>query len=300
MKNAKRLFCLLLGLICLAGVLGGCAMTRSLTDREDSPKEVADMPALGFQFNYDGATYYLWDNGVATNDATYSADSNMTWEKNPATLELVVTNKIVGIEVARYAYRTMPSLVKPLNANGSTYYLWDDGLATSTESYTENAPFTWSCTNEVYHVYNSNGAEVASLESAQVIQKVYNGDTIYYLWDDTEEIKGYTQGVCTTKEEYDPSEGLRWTQPWDEYYMIYSGDYTDGHVVYTEHTCSYCNVHKIYYMRTIAEGSSLSKNFFCADCKLRFDDYYKKCPNCGTYWCYKEQDKCDYCISKGY
>lgn len=303
MKQGKRIFCLALALISVLTMLAGCDLLKG--DGEKAEESIATEATeagaeLGFQFTSDGETYYLWDDGVATTEPTYSSSSNMTWEKDTSKLELVVRNKIVDIVVARYAYRDMPTLEKTLNTNGSVYYLWSDGLGTSSDVYTEDAPYTWNFDNDVYHVFNANGSEVASFEAPQLLQKIYDGDTIYYLWNSTEILKGYTQGICTTTEEFNEGEGLRWTQPWDEYYMIYAGDYTEGHVVYTEHACSSCDVHKIYYTRTVAEGNSLKKYFFCTDCKLRFEDYYHKCPSCGTYWCYKSAEKCDYCIANGY
>lgn len=302
MSKMKRMICLLLTFAAILSLFTGCdgllPFPKMKPEETQAPTEAvteSPAPALGISFDYEGQKYYLWEDGVATDSEVYSPDSNLSWEKDTKALELVVKNKAIDIVVARYAYRTMPALSRKFEYNGTTYFLWDDGLATKSENYDEESDLHWSSENDTFRVYNQSDVEIASYESPELLQMISNGAVTYYLWNVTEEIRNATQGVCTTTEEYNEEEGLRWTQPWEGRYIIYNGDFTNGYVVYSEFGCSSCGAHKVYYCRIAAEGTSLVRYYFCASCNTQYESSHKRCPKCQSYWCYKGAEMCDHC-----
>lgn len=301
MSNLKRIICFLLSFAAVLTLFTGCdglfpaPHLKETVEESETTETQFPSPALGISFDYEGKEYFLWEDGIATDSEQYNPDSNLAWEKDTKTLELVVRNKAIDIIVARYAYGTVPNLTRKIENEGAAYFLWEDGLATKSESYDEESDLHWSSNNDTYSVYNRNDNEIASYTCPQLIQKVSNGSTTYYLWDVTEEIRNATQGVCTTTEEYNEDEGLRWTQPWEGRYIIYNGDYTNGYVVYSEFACSYCGAHKIYYCRIVAEGTNLVRYYFCSNCNIKFESSYQRCKKCQSYWCYKGMDMCDHC-----
>lgn len=305
MSNLKQLFCMVLSFVVPLMLFTGCGSISPSPEKNET-EQVVDTateiptPALGISFDFENKEYYLWEDGIATDSEQYDASSNLVWEKDTKTLELVVKNTSIDIIVACYAYRSMPNLVTYINNDGINYYLWDDGLATKTEEYNEESDLRWSDDNDTYRVFDQNNNEIASYTKPELRQKISNGNVTYYLWDVTEEIKNATQGICTTTEEYNEDEGLRWTQPWEGRYIIYNGDYTNGYVVYSEFACSYCGVHKIYYCRIAAEGENLVRYYFCSNCNTQYESNHQRCPKCQSYWCYKGAQMCDHCWLSSY
>lgn len=308
MSDLKRFFCFLLILATILTLFTGCDTvspfsklkaiekeTETETEEPEATVTETPSPALGISFDYEGIKYYLWEDGIATDSEQYNPDSGLAWEKDSKTLELVVKNTVIDIPVARYSYRTVPNLLRKIEIDGTTYYLWDDDVATKTEGYDENSELHWSRDEDTYSVFNQNDVEIASYENPELLREINTGSVTYYLWNVTEEIRKATQGVCTTTAEYNEEEGLRWTQPWEGRFIIYNGDYTNGYVVYSEFACSTCGIHKIYYCRIAAEGTDLVRYYFCSSCNAQYESTHKRCPKCQSYWCYKGAEMCDHC-----
>ncbi len=294
MRFFKRFLSLGMALSVLAVLLSGCSYFSQKVDAEPQTNSAEtaggqeQTPSLAFQFESGKTTYYLWSDHSATDTPTYRIDSDLSWVKDESSYQFKVSSAVADVVVAAYSYGEAPALEKAINANGMTYYLWDNALATLTESFDASTTLRWEKQNDIYSVSNPQNIEIASFVIPALKQKIVNSETgkIYYCWAD---------GVCTFKTEYDPEEGFTWTAPWEGTYIIYSGTYKEGHVVYSEKSCSWCQRHLCYYHRTLSDYGGRTELYLCSDCKLEFDDYYHKCSVCGL-WCWKfDGDVCENC-----
>lgn len=298
MSRFRRLFSLVLALFVLVTLFSGCDFF-SQDNKDDATAEAESAaeasttnaqeqtPSLAFQFESSGTTYYLWADNVATDNSVYHSDSDLSWTKDESTFQFKVTSAAAGVVVATYSYGEPPALEKTINANGMTYYLWNNALATLTEVFDASTTLHWDKQNDIYSVSNPQNIEIASFVIPALKQKIVNSESgeVYYCWAD---------GICTFGTEYDPAEGFTWTAPWQGSYIIYSGNYKEGHVVYSEKACSWCRKHLCYYHRTLSKYNGQEELYLCSDCKRDFDDDYHKCSICGL-WCSKYDDICDSC-----
>ena len=195
-------------------------------------------------------------------------------------------------------------LLHTLKDGGTTYYCWDDGVATMTDTYDASSVLYWE--NDVdsgtYYVKNSKGTVAmeqyavvteAPIEIETVTETVTEydpnqGHTLvgivtdtntghtYYCWDN---------GTATMSEEYSAS-GLTWTHPWNEkFYNIYNGSSDNGNVIYSEKTCSWCGNHKTYYLSYLRNPDlSEERLYLCESCHINLQSYCIKCPICGYYY----------------
>ena len=180
---------------------------------------------------------------------------------------------------------------------GTTYFCWEDGVATMTDTYNAGSVLYWEndVDDGIYYIKNNKGTvameqymEVTEAPTETepdpnqghklegIVTDSTNGTT-YYCWDD---------GTATTTDTYELS-GLTWTHPWGEkFFNIYYGISNNGNVLYSEKTCSWCGNHKTYYLSYLRNYYDLSQEalYLCESCHIDLKQHYVKCAKCGYYY----------------
>lgn len=191
-------------------------------------------------------------------------------------------------------------LLHTVTDGGVTYYCWEDGVATMSDTYDSSSALFWEndVGNGTYYVKNSKStvAMAQYIEPTQAptetVPDPKQGHTVsgivtdpatgktYYCWDD---------GKVSFSEEYEQT-GLTWTHPWGQkFFNIYNGDSNNGNVVYSEKACSWCGDHKTFYYSLIRDCYDLSEEgvYLCTSCHIDLTSHYVKCARCGYYY-YKD------------
>lgn len=199
-------------------------------------------------------------------------------------------------------------LLHTVKDGSTTYYCWEDGVATMTDTYDGTSALFWEndVNKGIYYIKNSKSTVAMEQyiepteapsetipdpkqghELSGIVTDPSTGKA-YYCWDD---------GNASMSEEYAVT-GLTWTHPWGQrFFNIYNGDSSNGNVIYSEKACSWCGNHKTFYYSLIRSSYDYSEEgvYLCESCHIDLTSYHVKCCKCGYYY-YK-----DYAVlSNGY